>query len=146
MWYRFGADAVVALHLAYVSFIVIGQVAILLGSALKWRCVGNPWFRLGHLTAIAVVALEAVGGIACPLTVWEDHLRRLGGQEVVGDTFVGRLLHRILFYDFPPWVFTAGYVTFALLVVATLWWSPPRWPSRQPDRRRFAQQPGMKQA
>ena len=43
--YRFLADAVLAVHFAYVAFVVLGMAAILLGIALGWRWVRNFWFR-----------------------------------------------------------------------------------------------------
>jgi hypothetical protein len=126
MWYGYAADAVVAVHVAYVSFIVLGQVAILLGAGLKWRWVRNMWFRIAHLLAIVIVAGEALLRIACPLTVWEGHLRRLAGQGVSEGTFIGRCFDQVIFYNLAPWQFTALYVGFALLVLATFVLAPPR--------------------
>ena len=123
----FLADVLVAIHVAYVSFVVLGMAAILLGTLLKWEWVRNPWFRISHFVAIAIVALEAICGIACPLTVWEDQLRRSAGQTVADGTFVGRLLHRLIFFDAPPWVFMVGYVAFALLVLTSFFFAPVRW-------------------
>src|SRR5262249_47512695 len=111
MSYGLSADLIVALHVAYVGFIVVGELAILIGLWLRWGWIRNLWFRLGHWTAILIVALEAVCGLDCPLTVWEDNLRRLAGQEVAGDSFIGRCLHNMLFYDFETWVFTVAYVS-----------------------------------
>jgi hypothetical protein len=121
------ADFVVAIHVAYVSFVIFGLPLIWIGQWRHWAWVRNRWFRLAHLLAIAVVALEALFGIECPLTVWERDLRTLAGQTVDEATFVGRLLHDLLFYDAPPWVFTICYVAFALVVLSTLLLAPPRW-------------------
>ena len=128
MAYGLLADAIVALHVAYVSYVLFGQLAILVGVCLRWQWISNFWFRLTHLLAIGIVAGEALLNIPCPLTVWEQQLRGLAGQSTSGETFVGRLLHSVLFYDWPPWVFTALYVNFALLVLATFVFAPPRWP------------------
>jgi hypothetical protein len=125
--YLFLADAVVVLHIAYVSFIVLGQLAILAGMVLGWRWVRNPTFRIAHLVAILIVAFEAIAGIPCPLTELEDALRRWGGETVGPGTFIGRLLDGILFYHWPSYVFTLCYVGFALLVLLTLTVAPPRW-------------------
>jgi hypothetical protein len=132
MYYAWLADFVVAVHVAYVAFVLLGQAAILLGAALRWRWIRNRAFRLLHLVAIVVVASEAVLGIPCPLTVWETRLRRLAGQEAAEGTFIGRWLHDLLFFDFPPWVFTTAYVSFALLVLATLVCLPPQWRGTRP--------------
>ena len=127
MGYALLADLVVAIHVAYVAFVILGELAIVAGALLRWGWVRNPWFRLTHLAAIALVALEAVFHIACPLTVWEDGLRRQAGQQVADGTFIGRCLHNLLFYnDVPNWVFTAAYIGFALVVAATLILVPPR--------------------
>jgi hypothetical protein len=127
------ADILVAVHVAFVAFIVLGEAAILAGAVLKWGWVSNLWFRLAHLAAIVFVALEAVFGMLCPLTRWEFELRERAGQGGRSGTFIGRILHDILYYDFPPWVFVVAYVSFALLVAATLFIVPPRW-RRLPER------------
>ena len=120
MWYSLLADFVVAIHLLYVSFILVGQIAILVGGWRRWSWVRNRWFRWTHLTAIGIVAFEALAGIVCPLTVWEFELRRLAGETPSEGTFVGRAVHAILFFDLPGWVFTTIYVLFAVIVLATL--------------------------
>jgi len=116
------ADALVVLHFTIVVFIVGGLILTWIGSALGWRWVRNPWFRYLHLGAIAFVALEAVIGMTCPLTEWEDALR--GGARP--ESFVGRGVQRILFYRAPEWVFTTLYAVWAAATVATLWLVPPR--------------------
>jgi hypothetical protein len=116
------ADLVVVVHFAIVLFIVGGLIAVWLGAALGWRWVRNRWFRYLHLAAIGYVALEALLGIACPLTVWE-HLLRDGARA---DSFVGRWVRRLLYYDAPEWVFTTAYVAWALATLATLRLVPPR--------------------
>jgi hypothetical protein len=126
MSYGFLADLLVAIHVAYVGFVVLGQLAILVGLALGWRWVRNPWFRWAHLAAILIVGLEAVFAITCPLTRWEVDLRRLAGQTPSGDTFVGRLLNDLIFFDAPPWVLTGLHIGFAVLVLATFVLAPPR--------------------
>jgi hypothetical protein len=130
------ADLLVAVHVAFVAFIVMGEAAILAGAALTWGWVRNRWFRLAHLAAIVFVALEAVFGVLCPLTRWEFELRERAGQGGRAGTFIGRILHDILYYDLPPWVFVVAYVSFALLVAATLVVVPPQWrrlPKRDPQ-------------
>ena len=50
------ADLVVIVHFAYVGFVVIGQLLILIGIVLRWQWIRNPWFRLIHLAMILIVA------------------------------------------------------------------------------------------
>ena len=116
------ADAVLLLHLAFVAFVVGGLAFVWVGAALQWQWVRNFAFRATHLAAICFVAAEAVAGVMCPLTVWEDALR---GTESDGG-FIARWIHGVMFYDFPPWVFTSAYVLFAAAVALTLWLVPPR--------------------
>lgn len=126
MGYGLLADIVVAIHVAYVSYVVFGQLAIFAGILFRWQWIRNIWFRVTHLVMMSIVAVEALLNIQCPLTVWEDKLRVLAGQSVTGETFMGRLLHNLLFYSWPPWVFTLLYIGFALLVLATFILAPPR--------------------
>jgi hypothetical protein len=116
------ADAVLVAHFAFVLFVVGGLALIWTGAAAGWRWVRNFWFRIAHLAAICLVALEALIGMVCPLTEWEDALRGAPGET----GFIARWLHRVLFYSFPEWVFATAYVLFALVVAATFWLLPPR--------------------
>jgi polyferredoxin len=121
------ADALLVVHFLIVAFIVGGLMLVWVGAGLGWRWVRNPWFRYLHLAAIAFVAAEAVLGVMCPLTVWEDMLR--GG--VRAESFVGRWVRYFLYYDAPQWLFTAVYVAWTLATLVTLWAVRPR-----PIRRR----------
>lgn len=124
MRYRLLADVVVAIHALYVGFVVFGFVAILIGYARGWRWVRNLYFRILHLAAILFVCLQAIIGIDCPLTTLENALRLGAGQRGYGGDFISYWLDRLIFYDFPPPVFTAVYLAFGALVLATLWLVP----------------------
>ncbi|HXD05894.1 MAG TPA: DUF2784 family protein, partial [Burkholderiaceae bacterium] len=78
--YRFLADAVLVLHSCIVVFVVGGLVLVLAGNALHWRWVNALWFRLAHLAAIAVVAVQSWLGEVCPLTTLESWLRVQAGS------------------------------------------------------------------
>jgi polyferredoxin len=116
------ADIVLAIHFAFVLFVVGGLALIWIGAAAGWTWVRNFWFRAAHLAAIAFVAGEALFGFTCPLTILEDMLR--GAPE--DKSFIARWVHRVMFFTAPEWVFTALYVSFALLVAATFWFVPPQ--------------------
>jgi hypothetical protein len=130
-FYRILADAVALLHFAYVAFVVFGMAAILMGIARRWAWVRNFWFRAVHFLMIAVVAVESLGGILCPLTKWEDRLRELGGETSAPSSFIGRWIDRLLFIDVSPSALAVCYCLFALAVLLTLIVAPPRWPWRQ---------------
>ncbi len=116
------ADIILVVHFLFVAFVVGGLALIWLGAAAGWRWVRNFWFRIAHLAAICFVAAEALLGIICPLTAWEDALRGARNET----SFIARWIHRVLFYSFPDWVFTTAYVLFALAVALTFWLAPPR--------------------
>lgn len=124
------ADLILVIHFLFVLFVAGGLALIWTGAAFGWRWVRNFWFRLAHLAAILFVAGESLVGMACPLTVWEDALRRSGGGE---SGFLQRWVHRVLYYDFPEWVFTLLYVAFALVVIATYVMVRPKSPKRARD-------------
>jgi hypothetical protein len=126
MGYGLLADLIVAFHVAYVSYVVVGQLAIWLGLALRWAWVRNPWFRWTHLIMMVIVGGEAALNIECPLTRWERGFRELAGQPVSGETFLGRLLHNLIFVDWPQGVINALHITFALVVLGTFILAPPR--------------------
>lgn len=116
------ADAILLVHFAFVLFVVGGFALVLAGGALGWRWVRNRAFRYAHLAGIAFVTLEALAGVACPLTVWENALRRAGPDA---PSFVGRMVSRLLYYDLPEWVFTVAYVLFLIAVAVTFRLVPP---------------------
>jgi hypothetical protein len=124
-FYALLADIIVLFHFCYVGFTVGGELVILLGGLLRWQWIRNLAFRVVHLAAVVLVAVEAVAGEACPLTTWEYRLRIAAGQHVEQQiSFIARLVRSIIFYDFPAWVFLAAYVGFALLVGATFFIVP----------------------
>ncbi len=80
-----------------------------------------------HLIAVGIVGLESLFGVLCPLTVWEYRTRRASGQGVEEEIpLLSRIIRSLLFYDFPPWVFTALYVGFSILVIGTFILIPPQ--------------------
>jgi hypothetical protein len=122
------ADFLVILHTAYVAFVVFGLLLIWIGIARGWKWIRNPWFRIAHLIAIGIVGIEAVFDIECPVTVWERNLREAAGQTPSEMSFVGRLLDGLLFYEnVPGWVFNGLHISFAVLVIATFVFAPPRF-------------------
>ena len=116
------ADVLLVVHFGIAAFIVCGLLLVWVGIAFGWGWIRNPWFRYFHLAAIFFVAAEALLGIACPLTVWEDMLR----GNVRPESFVGRWVQAALYYRAPEWVFTAAYVAWAAATLVTLALVPPR--------------------
>lgn len=115
------ADVVLLIHFLYVLFVVGSLPVIWLGAWFKLTFVRNRWFRYLHLAAILLVVIESFLGVVCPLTAWENSLRR---AEMDG-SFIQRWLHHIMFYNVSEAVLTVVYVLFACLVAATFKWVPP---------------------
>ena len=124
--YRFLADAVLVLHSCIVVFVVGGLVLVLAGNALHWRWVNGFWFRIAHLAAIAVVAVQSWLGEVCPLTTLESWLRVQAGSAPYEKSFVEHWVQRLLYYEAPMWVFALAYTVFAVLVLVCWWRFPPR--------------------
>lgn len=125
--YAIAADLVVAAHFAYVAFVILGLLVVAIGGLRGWQWVRNLWFRTAHLAAIAIVVAESWLGITCPLTTWENALRRRAGQETYRGDFIGTWLHDVLFFELAPDAFTTLYTAFGAAVLASWVFVPPRW-------------------
>ncbi|RLA26070.1 MAG: DUF2784 domain-containing protein [Gammaproteobacteria bacterium] len=115
--YSLLADTILVMHFAFVVFVVVGFFLILAGLLAHWSWIHNRIFRVAHLVAIGVVVLQAWFGQLCPLTVWENEFRRRAGQSGYSESFIEHWLHKILFYEAEPWIFTTIYSAFGVLVV-----------------------------
>lgn len=113
---------VLTLHLAVIAFNVGGLLAVPLGARLGWGWVRIRWWRALHVASWIVVAVQAVLGRACVLTIWQDDLS--GGAAEA--PLVMRAVNRLIYWDLPMWAFTTLYlVLFAVVLV--LWRRvPPR--------------------
>ncbi len=120
------ADAILAIHVAFVTFVILGLILVLAGGALRWQWVRNPWFRVAHLVAIGIVVLQSWLGIICPLTTWEMMLREKGGAATYSGGFMAHWLGELLYIDAPPWMFVVAYTAFGVLVVASWFMVRPR--------------------
>jgi hypothetical protein len=109
------ADVILIAHALIAGFITLGFVAIPLGAWRGWRFVYRRGLRLAHLGGILFVAAEALLGVACPLTLWEDAVRGGGAAEQAG--FIARGIRSLLYYDVPLWAFTVVYAGAAVLAV-----------------------------
>jgi hypothetical protein len=144
------ADILVTTHLAFVLFVLVGQLLIMVGAVAGWRWARNFWFRSVHLLCIGVVAAEGVIQYECPLTTWERDCRSGGRvqrgseddklRDVSGSSWIGRVANRTLYFEIPEEsqvLFHRGHIVFGLVVLATFLLAPPRLPWRKkPDRPR----------
>lgn len=119
------ADTVLTLHACVVGFAVLGQLLFMVGGLAGWPWVRVLWIRLAHLGLIAFVLVQSWMGAVCPLTLWEQSLRRHAGQAAYSESFIEHWLSSLIFFDAPAWVFMLVYTLFGALVLATWWWMPP---------------------
>lgn len=124
------ALAVLAVHLAVIAFNLFGLAAIPLGAWRGWSFVRVRWWRLAHLASLAVVALQALLGRACFLTIWQDDLAG-GGDEA---PLIARWVNSAIYWPLPMWVFTAAYVA-VFVYVLVLWKLVPPSPRPSSGRR-----------
>ena len=104
MLYRFGADAVLLLHLAFIIFVLLG------GLLVAWK----RGFLLLHLPAIAWGLFVELSGRSCPLTHWENLLRRLAGSAGYQAGFIE---HYLLPLIYPAWLSVPVQYLLAAIVV-----------------------------
>jgi hypothetical protein len=100
------ADGILALHLAYLAFIPVGGFL-----AIRW-----PRLILPHLTAVAIGLVSITVKFDCPLTTWEQWLRRKGGQRAYTNGFVDHYLTGRVYPHGYTW---AVQVIFAACVIAS---------------------------
>ena len=84
---RLLADLVFLAHVAFVVFVVLGGVAVWWRPKLAWL----------HVPAFAWGALIEFAGWICPLTPWEQSLRRLAGEKGYSGGFVEHYLFPLLY-------------------------------------------------
>jgi hypothetical protein len=120
------ADALLALHVGVVLFVVGLLPLVLIGGVRGWRWVRRRDLRLTHLGLMLFIAAQSWLGQLCPLTIWEQDLRRLAGQSAYGESFIEHWLSWLLYWDLPAWAFVSAYTAFAALVALAWWWVRPR--------------------
>lgn len=85
--YKLMADALVIFHLSFVAFVLLGALLV-----LKWRRL--IWL---HIPAVIWGIYIETSHNRCPLTYWENHWRKLGGDAVYNGGFVDHYLMPILY-------------------------------------------------
>jgi hypothetical protein len=113
---RLLADAVVAFHFVFIVFVVGGGLLVL----------SRPWWAALHLPAVAWAAWTEFTGTVCPLTPWEQALRRAAGDAGYAGGFIEHYLIPVIY---PPALTPRVQLalgTFVLLVNAAIyagvWW------------------------
>lgn len=122
------AIAILAAHLVVVAFNVGGLVLVPLGSWAGWRFVSGFWWRLAHLGSLAAVALQAILGQACFLTVWQAAFEaRADAHEP--PPLIATWINGLLYWPLPLWAFATAYVCVFVYTLLLWRWVPPRRPA-----------------
>lgn len=118
------ASVILGVHLGVVAFNVGGLVLVPIGGALGWRWVRLYRLRLLHLLSLAVVALQALFGRACFLTIWQFALQ---SQHGAGEPppMIATWINRLLYWPLPHWVFVVAYVAVFAYTILLWRWVPP---------------------
>ncbi|HEY5733937.1 MAG TPA: DUF2784 domain-containing protein [Gammaproteobacteria bacterium] len=87
MLYRFAADFIVLVHLAFILFVIAGGLSV-----IRWQFM--VWL---HLPAAAWAALLEFNGWLCPLTPLENRFRALAGEQGYADGFIEHYLIPVIY-------------------------------------------------
>jgi hypothetical protein len=105
MPYELFANGVVALHLAFILFAVLGGLL-----ALHWR-----WCTIVHIPSVVWAVLIEFMHWPCPLTPLEKWLRDAADQPVYESGFMERYLVPVIY---PPGLTEADQVALGIALVA----------------------------
>jgi hypothetical protein len=103
--YRVLADAVLALHFAFIAFALLGGLLVARWPRLAWV----------HLPAAAWAAGIAFFGGICPLTPLENRLRAAGGETGFEGGFIEHQLEALIY---PDWLTREIQVALGAVVLA----------------------------
>jgi len=104
--YRLLADGVMLIHFSFLAFVALGGFV-----ARRYR-----WVLVPHVAAVAWGALTVTVGLECPLTGWENTLRRLGDEDGLPRGFIDTYLTGVVYpQEYLP---AAQFVVAALVVVS----------------------------
>jgi hypothetical protein len=87
MLWRMAADALVLVHLGFILFVLLGGLLLL-------RCPRLIWL---HMPAVAWGIVVECLHLGCPLTPWENQLRRAAGQAGYDGGFIEHYLIPLIY-------------------------------------------------
>jgi len=85
--WRLAADALVVIHLGFILFVLLGGLLLLRWPRLLWL----------HLPAVAWGATVEFFHLLCPLTPWENQLRRAAGDAGYEGGFIEHYLIPLIY-------------------------------------------------
>ncbi len=112
--YRVLAAGILALHLAWILWVIFG--------CLVTR--GRAWLAGLHIGSLIYSIVIEVGPWWCPLTRWEQQAQAKAGMTPYRQDFLVHYLEKIVYPDIPSWLLASGAVAvcvFNLGVYARRW-------------------------
>lgn len=85
--HRLLADGLVVFHFLFIVFVLFGGLLVVRYPRLAWL----------HLPAVAWGAVTELTGWICPLTPWEQELRRKAGQSGYAGGFIEHYLIPVIY-------------------------------------------------
>ena len=87
MLWRMAADALVLVHLGFILFVLLGGLLLLRWPRLFWL----------HLPAVVWGIVVECLHLGCPLTPWENQMRRMAGQAGYEGGFIEHYIWPIIY-------------------------------------------------
>ena len=87
MFFRLAADLILTIHLGFIAFVVLGGLLV-----LRYR-----WIAYVHVPAAVWGAFVEISGRICPLTTWENSLRRSAGESGYAESFLENYVVPIIY-------------------------------------------------
>ncbi len=104
--HEMAADLVLLVHLGFIVFVVLGGLL-----ALRYR-----WMAYLHIPAALWGAFVEISGRICPLTIWENDLRRSAGEFEYAESFIE---HYVVPVIYPVGLTRTAQFAIAVLVIVT---------------------------
>lgn len=119
------ADIVMVIHFGWIIFMIWGFALTVLAF---WRPIFfDRWiFRSAHLAGILFVALWEILGKFCPLTIWENALRRgYNSKTDYPGSFIIGWIERLVYPDVSPLVVIIPTIVMAGFTLVVFILRPP---------------------
>ena len=125
MLYKILADLIVAIHFAWILFMLTGAM-LTLSSFFHKRFFDRWLFRTVHLCGIIYVALLAILREYCPLTILENTLRSKYMPDLTyPGSFIVHYIERLVYPDVNPLIILVPTIFIALFTILVFIIKPP---------------------
>jgi energy-coupling factor transporter transmembrane protein EcfT len=125
MIYKLLADSIVAIHLIWIVFMLVGFIYTALALFIK-RLLDRWLFRSLHLLGIVYVGGLALLREYCPLTILEVSLReKYNPQLMYSDSFIVHYIEKLIYPEIHPLLLQVSTLVIALFTITVFTMRPP---------------------